>query len=406
MDHETIKKEPENVDALIHDIHHLLDGEQPRPEPVQEPAEEPATAEVPAEEAPAEEPAEVPAEAPAGEAPQRWTDRQKVPKHVAKLQNHQQEAYALWLKEQEEKGEQPPPVFEEELPADSPGKEPAKKSRFALWFSLALVLCTLLFAAVTYLVLPQQPLAQSDHIHAAGASTVLLAGTDDAYGRTNMLMLLSVNTAKGKLSLVSLPKDIPVVTEDGTAALGTVYGLAGGGDAGIEALAQAVRQCVGFVPDGCLVLYPEALPAFVDALGGTRQGQQALTGEEALALVSDFGENEADEMTCLQTQRQLLWELIGQCRSAGAVLRAPKLLDAISLHAVTDMTTRNLLWLARAAVTAQTGTEDMTTLPGTELEGGSYLPDAELTVQTVNAYCNPYIRAIAAGDLSLVGSVE
>lgn len=422
MDRDLIHTEAD-VDDLISDIHNLID-ETPREE-------------VPAEpEIPAEEPVEAPQEElpqpeaePASEEPfqqQRWTDRQKVPKHVARLQNHQQEAYAQWLKEQAEKGDEPPPVFEEELPKKKKKREkqtaepveevpeaPAdevlvavkKKRRVAPWICLLMVLVTLAAAVLTVLVVPQQPMALSERVHAVGTSTILLAGTDSSYGRTEMLMLMSVNTAKGRLSLVSIPADTLIPDGEGAVELRAVYALEGGGHAGIAALEQAVATCVGFVPDGTLVLHPEALTQFVDTLKGVTYAGEMLTGEEALEVLTALEKDETLDLTRVQTQRAFLASLIGQCKNAAAILRAPLLLDAVCKNAVTDMTTQNLLWLARASLLLDSEGAEMATLPGEALEG-NYLLDSELTVQTVNAYCNPYIRAVADADLDIFALSE
>ncbi|MBQ9967294.1 MAG: LCP family protein [Oscillospiraceae bacterium] len=422
MDHDLIHTEAD-VDDLISDIHHLIDET-----PQEEAPAAPELPQVEPEAAPIEpeaEPEAAPAEEPAPEEhfqQQRWTDRQKVPKHVARLQNHQQEAYAQWLKEQEEKGEEGPPVFEEVQPkkkkkreqqlAEQP--EPSeedgtvavkKKRRAAPWLCLLLVLATLTAVVLTVLVVPEQPMARSEHIHAAGTSTILLAGTDDSFGRTEMLMLMSVNTAKGRLSLVSIPADTLIPDGEGAVELRAVYALAGGGHVGIAALEKAVAACVGFVPDGTLVLHPEALTDFVDTMKGVTYGGEALTGEEALELLTTLEKDETLDLTRVQTQRAFLAGLIGQCRSAAAVLRAPLLLDAVCENAVTDMTTRELLWLARASLLLDSENAEMATLPGEAVEG-NYLLDAELTVQTVNAYCNPYIRAVADGDLDVFAMGE
>ncbi len=426
MDHDLIHTEAD-VDDLISDIHLLIDEE---PDEALAPAEPELPEEVPAEGPPQDEEIPVPEAEPAPEEhfqQQRWTDRQKVPKHVAKLQQNQEEAYAQWLKEQEEKGETPPPVFEEEQPKKKKkrekqqpepieeSQEPAaeevcvvvkKKRRVTPWICLLLVVLMLAAAMLTVLVVPQQPMARSEHIHAAGTSTILLAGTDTSYGRTDMLMLMSVNTIKGRLSLVSIPGDALVRDGEGAVKLKAVYAMEGGGHAGIAALEKAVADCVGFVPDGTLVLHPEALIGFVDILKDVSFDGQTLTGEEAWTLLTALEKEEQLDLTRVQTQREFLGSLIGQCKSAAAIVKAPLLLDAICENAVTDMTTQNLLWLARASLMAEPASAEMVTLPGDVSDDGNYLLDAELAVQTVNAYCNPYIRAVADGDLDVFTVIE
>ena len=386
MDHDMIRTE-HNVDDLISDIHLLIDDEGSAPQ-----------AEAPAEVLP-EQPQEE--EAPVQEeTPHHWTDRQKVPKHVAKLQNNQQEAYARWLKEQEEKGEEAPPVFEEEIAEDSAvAVKSKKKSPFALRFCSILLLLTLAVAVTAALIVPARPLADNALLHTEGTSCILLAGTDETLGRTDMLMLMTINTAKGSVSLVSIPRDTAVLTEEGIVSIGSVYGRAGGGNIGLNALKEAVRDCVGFVPDGCLVLYPQAVTEFADTLGGD------LTGEDTYALLSDRGEEETLDLTRVQTQRLYLADVIDRCKTPSAIRKAPKLLDALQANCETDLTTANFLWLARAALLTDSANAELTTLPGTA-EGSQYLLDEELVVQSVNADCNPYVRAVSAADLQIVTTTD
>lgn len=409
MDHELIHTQ-EDVDDLISDIHQLIDDEVPEAEELPAPTPEEIPAEDPVQEPQPEGPGE---EAPAEEPAHHWTDRQRVPKHVAKLQNNQQEAYARWLAEQEEKGETPPPVFEEELPkkkkkkAERSAEEaaaaeeaavvtlPGKKGHFAAWLCGILVLLTLAAAVMAVLVVPSRPMAVTDRMHSDGAAAVLLAGTDGTYGNTDMLMLMTFNTAKNTLSFMSIPRDTAVLADGGIISIGTVYGRAGGGQKGIDALKQAAADCLGFVPDGCLVLRPEAVGAFVELL------DTGLTGEEALELVSALSKNETLDLTRVQTQRTFLIEIIAQCKTFSAALRAPQLLDALCTNAETDLDTANLLWMARAALLADSANAAQATLPGTAVEG-RYILDAETVVQSINASCNPYVRAVSADDLSLV----
>ena len=150
----------------------------------------------------------------------------------------------------------------------------------------------------------------------------------------------------------------------------------------------------------------EALTSFVDILKEVSFGGKTVTGEEALSLLAAIEKEEQLDLTRAQTQRSFLAELIGQCQSFSATLKAPLLLDAICENAVTDMTTQNLLWLARSSLLVDSRNAEMVTLPGEVSEDGHYLLDAELVVQTVNAYCNPYIRAVADGDLDVFAVIE
>jgi len=325
MDHEKI---PQALDDLISDIHQLIDEEQAAPE-----AEEPSAEFVLPEELepqePAQEEAEVPEEAPAPEPEpepetepgfhqQRWTDRQRVPKHVAKLQHNQEEAYARWLQEQEGKDPEPPPEFPEEktkhkkweaeeAAEDGTGK---KKKRPYLIASLVLIVLTLAVAAAAVLVIPRQPKAPGEELRVRGSATVLLAGTDDSLAHTDMLMLLSMDARHRKMSIISIPRDTKVQMSDGEVSLGTVYGRAGGGEEGIKALTQAVDGCIGYAPDGCLVLSRSSLVEFAYALGGIRfdlPGTVEIDGEELSAGPAVLDGEQAYQVLRLRGAQEILY---------------------------------------------------------------------------------------------------
>lgn len=373
---------------------------------------------------------EAPEETEADFQQQRWTDRQRVPRHVAKLQNNQEEAYAKWLQEQEEKGEQLPPVFEEEkprrkkrgkhpfeeLPEEEAEYEPQtddgkRKKHPALWFCLVMLVILAAVVITAVWVLPQQPAVSSDRERVSGVSTILVAGVDDTLAHTDMLMLLTVDEPGERISVISIPRDTVV----GDTAIGNVYGLSNGGSEGIAALKEAVGGCIGFEPDGCIVFSPAAVKQFIDAMGGVdfnvpatircgevelKAGAGTLNGEQAYALLRLRDETQLLDLERTQLQQQFLSALMYQCADFGTILDAPELLDILAEKTVTDLSTENFMWLARAAYGVDFGNVYMQTLPGdAEQIEGSYVLDPQAVLQTVNAYCSPYVYGIEEEDL-------
>ena len=367
----------------------------------------------------------------------RWTDRQKVPRHVAKLQQNQAQAYADWLYEQDRRGPEPPPVFDEEVPvkgkkrkksapAEAEYPMPKKKKRhgFRNFLIFLLILALAMTAAVAF-VLPKQPAAPSAEGRRAGASTILLIGTDASGARTDTLMLLSADQAAGRLSLVSIPRDTLVNGSYTVPKINSVYGVNGGGAEGIEMLMTRVEQCVGFRPDGYILVRLDAFADFVDALGGVEfdvpvdmfyndptqelyialeAGKQLLTGEEALG-VARFRSGYADaDLGRVRVQRDLLSALIDQTVSVRGVAKAPLLLEVFRGSTETDLTAGNFLWLAKTALTADLNNIETATLPGSARnigDGSYYILDPASVAQTVNTYCNPLDREITTADLEI-----
>lgn len=341
-----------------------------------------------------------------------WTETQKLPRHVARLQQNQGEAYDEWLKEQGDPAEDTDDAV-----------EPSRKQSHGLR-NLIIALLTLVIAlsAVIVFALPSQPQADAGD-RRDGVSTLLLAGLDASGTRTDALMLLTLDADEGAVRLVSIPRDTLVPGDYTAPRLSGVYGLAGGGKAGTDALMEQMTDLVGFRPDGYLVITMPALQAVVDALGGVtvdvpmdmqyadpaqdlvidlQAGVQTLNGEDAveLALFRD-GYSDAD-LGRIQTQQKLMSALVHT--AAGRLGKAPQLYHIFRQQVQTDLTAANWLWLARTAIFADTATVSAATVPCSVayFDGVQcYLPDAELTASLMNAYSNPYETPINAGDLMI-----
>lgn len=424
------------LDALLDDLHRLLDDDAQADVPPEPDSfdyfDEP---EPPA--APAPEP-----QPPVRNQPVRWTDRQRVPKHVAKLQQNQEQAYADWLYEQDRRGVEPPPPPEPEQPQgkrkrgrraepvydyDIPAEQPKRKKRHGLRnFLVFLLVLTLALMAVVVFVLPRQPRAELNRdTRRDGVSTILLIGTDQGGARTDTLMLLTADRPGRRLSLVSIPRDTLVNGTYSVPKINSVYGANNGGAEGIEMLLTRVEQCVGFRPDGYILIRLDAFVDVVDALGGIRfdvpvdmfyndpsqdlyidlaQGLQTLSGQEAMGLVR-FRSGYADaDLGRVQVQRQFLSALIDQAVSLKGVVKSPLLLRIFLNSTETDLTAGNFLWLAETALLADRSNIQTATLPGSPRvigDGAYYVLDPASVAQTVSTYCTPYERDVTTGDLEI-----
>jgi len=378
--------------------------------------------------------------------PTRWTDRQKVPRHVAKLQQNQKQAYEDWLYEQGLHADDPAPVFpveeeddgrkkkekkkqkkqkQEPVPEPVVFEKPKKKKHGFRNFLIFLVVLTLAVSCVVAFLLPEKPVGAGSAGRKSGVSTILVVGTDAGGARTDTLMLLSVNRTEGTISLVSIPRDTLVNGNYTVPKINSVYGANNGGYEGMEMLMTRVKQCIGFEPDGYILLQLDAFVEFVDVLGGVEfdvpvdmfyndpsqnlhialeAGKQMLTGEEALGVVR-FRSGYADaDLGRVQVQRDFLSALIRQAVSPEGILKSPLLLGVLQNHTQTDLNARNFLWLAETVLLADRSHVDTVTLPGSarNWESGSYyVLDPDAVAQTVNTYCNPFVQDVTPEDLEI-----
>lgn len=408
----------QELDDLLEDIHKIIDEDEPLDPEEELPDLTPYLGEDFTEEFPEEEP---PAPAPE-EKPQQthWTQGQKVPKHVAKLQQNQAEAYAQWLYEQGRE-ENTAEEFSEELP-----EEPVSKGHGFRAFVAILLVLALAALIVAVFLLPTQPAADMGlGDRRSGVSTILLAGTDQDGLRTDTLMLLTVDRAQKGISLVSIPRDTLVNGNYTVPKINTVYGANNGGTEGVEMLLIRVSECIGFRPDGYLLIRLEAFVKLVDQMGGVRfdvpvdmfyndpsqglfidlqAGLQTLSGEQAMGVVRfRSGYTDAD-LGRVQVQRSLLSALMDQLISMEGITKSPQLLNTLLSHTNTDLTVANLLWLAEAAMVCDRNQIQSVTLPGDARNfssGSYYVLDPTLVAQTVNTYCNPYETPVTTEHLNI-----
>lgn len=332
----------------------------------------------------------------------------------AAARNRQAERYAV--------PEREPDIPDEEELYDQP---PRRRRRKHHWFRNLLVILLLVTAAGVGLMwsLAKQPAAGGGPgARKKGVSTVLLAGVDQDGQRTDTLMLLRVGD--GKAGLVSIPRDTLVNGSYTVPKINGVYGVNGGGSEGTDMLLQRVGECIGFRPDGLLLIDLEGLAGLIDIMGGVdfnvpqdmfyddpsqdlyidlKAGEQHLDGKQAVGLVRfRSGYAEAD-IKRTEVQRDFLRAAMKQWIGPSIAVRMPALLKWTKDYVETDLTTANLVWLGLAMVKGEHGF-DTEVLPGMAVDilGGSYyVLDPEGVVETVNRYCNPYERDITTEDLMI-----
>ena len=355
-----------------------------------------------------------------------WTQTQKLPRHVAELQQNQAQAYAEWQKAQNKQPEPAAPAEEQEKTAEEKNMKKRHGFRNFVLILLALALAVL---ALAVFVLPDQPVTDGGlGARRDGVSTILLAGTDQGGMRTDTLMLLTVDRGAGSVSLVSIPRDTLVNGSYAVPKINTVYAANNGGEEGIEMLMTRVSECIGFRPDGYMLIRLEAFVELVDQLGGVKfhvpvdmyyndpaqdlyidlkAGLQVLSGQQAMGVVRfRSGYTDAD-LGRVQVQRAFLSALIDQAVSPEGIAKSPLLLQILMEHTDTDLSARHLLWLAESLLFCDRSNIQTVTLPGSArmIGGGSYyVLDPESVAQTVNTYCNPYEKEITAADLEIRSS--
>ena len=319
---------------------------------------------------------------------------------------------------------------EPERRAARPGRRKKKKKHRLLRFSLKLA-CLLLAlfvlgAAVSALLAQMPESEQSIGPRRSGCATVLLCGTDEDGTRTDTMILLYLEQSKGISRLLSLPRDTMVNRDNPVPKLNGAYGANGAGEKGMGFLMDYVKDLVGFRPDGYILVDLNCFADLVDTMGGVsfdvpmdmayedpsqdlfidlKQGDQTLNGQEAMWLVRFRSGYAMADLERIRVQRDFMQSAVSQWKSVTKLPRLPFAASLLIRNSQSDLSYRNLCWVA-LALARSSGDMENDTLPGTPewVNGGAYyVEDRVGAAALVNEKYNPYEREITANDLHPYG---
>jgi LCP family protein required for cell wall assembly len=241
------------------------------------------------------------------------------------------------------------------------------------------------------------------------------------------MLLLCLDRNGKKLRLLSLPRDTMVNRDNPVPKLNGAYGANGRGEKGMNVLMDYVKDLVGYRPDGYMLLDLVCFEELVDAMGGVsfdvpmdmsyndpsqdlyidlKQGTQTLTGQEAMWLVRFRSGYAMADLERVKVQRDFLDAAIRQWKSLTRLPRAPYAALLLLRNAETDLSWRNLSWIALSLVRGVSGGFESDTLPGEPkyVNGGAYyVEDRQAAAELVNEKYNPYEKEIRADELHPYG---
>lgn len=320
------------------------------------------------------------------------------------------------------------PVYDEPAaPAPKrPAKKPARKKgccgcgcttvlvTFALLIAMVVGVCMWVF---------DQPVSE-DSIgqRKKNTSAVLICGTDADGTRTDTMMLLYLSGSEKKVGLLSLPRDTYTIATAGYAAkLNSAYGRNNCGEEGMEALLDYIQDIIGYRPDGYVLVDMTTVPQIVDLMGGVEvdvpqsvetegiyleAGLQKLNGEQTLSLLRHRSSYATADLGRIEVQRLVVEACMEQWVSVGKLSNIQEALGLIESNSITNMGTRNYLWIGKTLLTSLSGGITTETLPGY----ADYIGDASYYIlkrgevaEMINASFNPYDVTIDASDLNIAG---
>ena len=275
-------------------------------------------------------------------------------------------------------------------PARSSGRQRPprrrRRKRKRHWFRTILLL--LLIAAVAALLIGQAPVRNPTGAdRRPGHSTILLAGTDLDGKRTDTVMLLSLDRSGRDVRLLSIPRDTydPYYT---VPKINSAYGAGG-----MSELMRSAGDILGFSPDAYLLVDLDFFVRAVDLLGGIdydvptdmyyvdetqglhidlKAGMQHLDGEKVMELVRFRSGYANADIGRTEVQRDFIKTALAQWLRPASLRALPGLWELYQSRAETDLTPRNLLWIARVLIKTDPYAIAAEVLPGRADMAGDY----------------------------------
>lgn len=306
-----------------------------------------------------------------------------------------------------------------------PRKRRKKRHPFRKFLTFLIIMALIIGAG--YYMLFQAPEQWNDgyHTRKAGLYNIMICATDEEELRTDTIMIATLDQKNGTVSLTSVPRDTIVANGEAVPKINGVYGLAGGGAAGAEAMLEEMQEILGFRPDGYVVINYEIFRDVVDAMGGVTfdvpmdmevsnpdggaleiaAGEQLLDGETALGVCRyRYGYLMAD-IQRQYVQQSFLKALIQQLMAPEKLTKLPAVYSAAMDHVITNLSGANIRYLALHALLSGIGDIQQNTLPG---EGVDYNGAScfglygQSVVDMVNATMNPFEEEITLDDVYIL----
>ncbi|MBE6927960.1 MAG: LytR family transcriptional regulator [Ruminococcaceae bacterium] len=303
-----------------------------------------------------------------------------------------------------------------------PTRKQPKKHRLLKGILIFLFVFLLLLAFLTAFLYFYSDCPNDGKNHKSNVSTILIAGTDESGLRTDTLMLLCADREQKTINLMSIPRDTKVNSSYYPQKINLAYHMNGADENGMYWLMDYVRQCVGFRPDGYVLLDLDCFTELVDLFGGVefevpcrmqysdssqglyidlQPGLQTLNGKDAMGLVRFRSGYEMADLERVNVQRDFMMTAFAQWASPTNATKIFSALDILEEYSITDLSSRNLLWFAWSLLICGTDDMYMTTIPY-DLSGEYVCIRAnDEYLELLNTYFNPYKTEITYAELNI-----
>jgi LCP family protein required for cell wall assembly len=294
------------------------------------------------------------------------------------------------------------------LPQDKPKKMTATTKWFIAFIALFILAASAgaLFAASGYFDAPKPPPSEG-MLSAKDKANIMIMGVDsraDDVGRSDTLMVATIDPKKDQASLLSIPRDTRVkIKNHGFDKINHAYAFGGH-----ELTKDTVENFLGVTLDHYIIIDTHAFQRIIDTIGGIdidvekrmyyedpwdddgglvinlQPGMQHMDGKTAITYVR-YRDEEGD-LGRIHRQQNFMKAIFDKIASPSIIMKIPSIIKEISNSIKTDMSIRQMIEFAGTIKESQKNGLKTDMVPGRPLyidEISYWIPNIKELRQTL-----------------------
>jgi len=294
------------------------------------------------------------------------------------------------------------------LPQDKPKKMTARTKWFIAFIALFIIAASAgaLFAASGYFDAPKPPPSEG-MLSAKDKANIMIMGVDsreDDVGRSDTLMVATIDPKKDQASLLSIPRDTRVkIKNHGFDKINHAYAFGGH-----ELTKDTVENFLGVTLDHYIIIDTHAFQRIIDTIGGIdidvekrmyyedpwdddgglvinlQPGMQHMDGKTAITYVR-YRDEEGD-LGRIQRQQKFMKAIFDKIASPSIIMKIPSIIKEVSNSIKTDMSIRQMIEFAGTIKESQKNGLKTDMVPGRPLyidEISYWIPNIKELRQTL-----------------------
>jgi len=274
---------------------------------------------------------------------------------------------------------------------------------------------------------------QTTYTRKDGVYTFVVLGKDYEASLTDTILVGTLDTVKGTLDVVSIPRDTLVNVSRSYKKANGVYSH---NHYDMDLAKEELKKLLGFTVDSFILVDIEAFQEIVDTIGGVwfdvpvnmdyddplqdfhvhvEEGYQYLDGPTALGVVRFRQNNEGSpygpgyvgaDIDRIATQQAFMKAVVKQCLQIGNATKVNEFAQIWKEYVVTDLSVGNMVWYGLEFLKLDSESVDFMTLPADyndyALGMACCVVNLDEWLEMINTKLNPYNEEITEDVLNVI----